>query len=223
MGGQEEALAGPALAAEGVAVDAVAEGAAVLGHAIGEAVLVARSGGACHALGAKCSHYGGPLAEGTIQGTTVRCPWHHACFDLRSGDAVGAPALAPVACFEVSRRADRLFVLGKKDPPPARAIGEGFSVVVVGGGAAGFAAAEMLRRRGFAGSITMLSADPSAPYDRPNASKDYLAGTAPEEWMPLRGDEWYAEQRIDLRLGERASSLDVGTTTVRTQHGGIAQ
>src|SRR5258708_39024665 len=101
MGGQEEALSGPDLAAEGVAVDAVAEGAAVLGHANGEAGLVARSGGAYHALGAKCSHYGGPLAEGTIQGTTVRCPWAHACFDLPSGDAGGAPPPPPPACFEV--------------------------------------------------------------------------------------------------------------------------
>ena len=66
----------------------------------------------------------------------------------------------------------------------------------------------MLRRRGFAGSVTMLSNDDAAPVDRPNLSKDYLAGSAPEDWVPLRGDDWYAENKIDLKLKTEVTALD---------------
>src|SRR5579862_7308742 len=159
MGSQASTLSGPDLEKEGVAVSALAEGGIVLGHAMSEAVVVARSAGRFHALGATCSHYGGPLAEGAVDGDGIRCPWHHACFDLRSGDPVGAPALAPLACFEVTQRGERLFVIGKRAPAVPRPAGAGTAVIVLGGGAAGFAASEMLRRRGFAGSIAMVSAD----------------------------------------------------------------
>ena len=81
-------------------------------------------------------------------------------------------------------------------------------VVIVGGGAAGFAAAEMLRRQDYEGGIVMLSNDDAAPVDRPNLSKDYLAGTAPEEWIPLRGDDFYAENGIDLRLKANVAGID---------------
>src|SRR5262245_27106367 len=219
MGGEAAGLTGPDLEKEGALLVAVAEGRALLGHAMGEAVVVVRRGQQLHAVGATCTHYGGPLAEGIVDGGSILCPWHHACFDLETGEATAGPALAPVACFDVARRGERLFVIGKKDVPAPASIRAPGSVVIVGRGAAGFATAEMLRRRGFAGTITMLSADSSAPYDRPNASKDYLAGTAPEEWMPLRPDGWYAEQKIDLRLGARVDSVDVATKRVRTADG----
>lgn len=215
MGGEAASLSGPDLEKDGVVAGAIADGAMVLGHAMGEGVIVARRGDDYFAVGATCTHYGAPLIDGTMDGESLHCPWHHACFSLRSGDAASGPALSSIACFDVARRGERLYVLGKKTPPGPQAIGEPKSVVVVGGGAAGFAAAEMLRRRGFSGAITLLSADSSAPYDRPNASKDYLAGTAPEEWMPLRGDDWYAEQKIDLRLNARVASIDVAAKRVR--------
>jgi NADPH-dependent 2,4-dienoyl-CoA reductase/sulfur reductase-like enzyme/nitrite reductase/ring-hydroxylating ferredoxin subunit len=222
MSSDANKVSGPDLEKEGVAAGSIADGAVLLGHVMSEAVLVVRQGERFHAVGATCSHYGGPLAEGLVEGDTIRCPWHHACFDLRSGEAVGAPALAPIACYEVTRSGDRLFVIGRKTAPAARTTSEPASVVVVGGGAAGFAAAEMLRRRGFAGSLTMLSADSSAPYDRPNASKDYLSGGAPEEWMPLRGDDWYVERKIDVRLGARVTAIDVAGKRVRTGGGDVA-
>ena len=79
----------------------------LLGHANGEAVLLARIGDDYLAIGATCTHYGGPLAEGVIDGDTVRCPWHHACFSLRTGEALEAPALSPVACWQVERRGEQ--------------------------------------------------------------------------------------------------------------------
>ena len=177
----------------GVALDDLGDGGMVGGHVGDEAVLLARRGEEFFAIGATCSHYGGPLAEGLIVGDTVRCPWHHACFSLRTGEALAAPAFNPMPCWRVEKRDGTVFVREKIEPAGRRAAGaaKGPSakperMVIVGGGAAGFAAAEMLRREGFAGSVTLLSADDAAPYDRPNCSKDYLAGNAPEEWMPLR-------------------------------------
>src|SRR5690606_14939064 len=125
---------------------------------------------------------------------TVRCPWHHACFNLRTGEALRPPALNPASCWKVERRDGRLFVREKAQAGERRAPGDvkkPTSVVIVGGGAAGNAAAETLRREGYTGRLTMLSADESAPYDRPNLSKDYLAGNAPEDWIPLRTANFY--------------------------------
>ena len=195
----------------GIAEADLADGAMLAGVVAGEAVLLARRGDIVLAIGATCSHYGGPLAEGLMVGDTVRCPWHHACFSLRTGEAVRAPAFAPVSRWRVERRDGRIFV-GEKMAPEARAprpaSGVSGRIVIVGGGAAGFAAAEMLRRQGYGGEVVMLSADADPPYDRPNLSKDYLAGSAPEEWIPLRDAAFYADNRIDLRLGVRATGLD---------------
>lgn len=220
MGSDAAKLSGPDLEKDGIEPGALQDGAMVLGHAQGEGVLLVRQGERVLAVGATCTHYGGPLSEGVLDNGGIRCPWHHACFDLESGDATAAPALSPIACYDVAAREGRLFVLGKKPAPAPRALSAPASVVIVGGGAAGFAAAEMLRRRGFAGRIVMLSADSSAPYDRPNASKDYLAGSAPEEWMPLRSDDWYREQNIELRLETRVASLDVAKKSVSIEGGG---
>src|SRR6185295_1588687 len=92
-------------------------------------------------------------------------------------------------------------------------------VVIIGGGAAGHACAEHLRREGYDGSIALVSADASPPYDRPNASKDYLAGTAPEEWMPLRPAEYYVEQKIDVRVGVRVESIDTQARAITLSGG----
>ncbi len=207
---------GPDLA-RGVAADTLADGAMIAGHVGDAAVLLVRSAGEFFAIDATCTHYGGPLADGLLVGDTVRCPWHHACFSLRTGEALRAPALAPLGCWTTELREGRVYV-GDKAAPGARPTkaktGGPSRIVIVGGGAAGFAAAEMLRRRGFDGSITMLSDDDAAPVDRPNLSKDYLAGNAPEEWIPLRGDDFYAEQRIELRLRTTVAAIDPGRRSV---------
>ncbi len=208
---------------QGVALAAVADGAMLLGHVGEEPVLLARRGDEFFAIGALCTHYQGPLAEGILVEDTVRCPWHHACFSLRTGEALRAPALERVACWRVERRGDRLYVSEKIESSarPAIPAGAGVpgSIVILGGGGAGNAAAEMLRREGFAGRITMLSADNSVPCDRPNLSKDYLAGNAPEEWVPLRPLEFYAEHGIDLKLGARATALDPAGRSVELADG----
>ncbi len=220
MGGGETKLTGPDLT-EGVPQGAVPDGGVLLGHVGGEAVLIARRGPEVFAVGATCTHYGGPLAEGLMVGDEIRCPWHHACFSLRTGEPVRAPALNPVACFDVAERQGKLVVLGKRQTKPAtRAAGGPPSVVIVGAGAAGNACAEALRRDGYAGAVTMIGHEATVPVDRPNLSKDYLAGNAPEEWIPLRGEDFYREQRIDLRVGARAAAIDLAAKRVRLADGG---
>jgi apoptosis-inducing factor 3 len=208
-------LAGPDLG-QGVPMAEIPEGELVAAHAFGKSLVVVRRGDSVQAIGAQCTHYGGPLAEGLLVDDTVRCPWHHACFSLRTGEATRAPALNPVSTWAVEVRDGKLFATKEVEaadgatPPPDRAplAGAPASIVIVGGGAAGNAAAEMLRREGYGGSITMITADESLPYDRPNLSKDYLAGNAPPEWIPLRSAEFYAQHRIDIVTGVRATAVD---------------
>src|SRR6478735_1236695 len=201
------ALSGPDLATDGAASSELRDGGMFLGHFNGEAVLLVRKGKAVHAMGGKCTHYGGPLAEGLFDGSTVRCPWHHACFRPETGEAVHAPAIDPVPCYAVEHRGGHLFVTGTTSQPAAPALSVPSSVVIVGGGAAGFAAAEMFRRRGYQQPVTIISADEDGPYDRPNISKDYLAGNAPEEWIPLRPPDWYQKTRVDLLTSRRVVRL----------------
>jgi len=206
---------GPDLA-QGIPLDELADGGMIGGHVGEEAVLLARRGDEFFAIGSSCSHYGGPLADGLVVADTVRCPWHHARFSLRTGEAVAAPAFNPVSCWRVQKRDGKAWVSEKIEPNPQRSAAKARSatenaerVVIVGGGAAAFATAEMLRREGFAGSVTLLSADDAAPYDRPNCSKDYLAGNAPEDWIPLKPPEFYREHAIEIVLGTDVTGIDI--------------
>src|SRR5256886_2876024 len=205
---------------KGCKIDEVAGGKMLLGHAFGEQVLVARRGDELFAIGATCTHYGGPLAEGLMVDCTVRCPWHHARFDLRTGEAIAAPALNNVTCYKIEKRGDQFFVTGKIDEKFARKPkSTPAHVIIIGCGAAGNAAAEMLRREGYDGPIMLIGVDESLPYDRPNLSKDYLAGTAPEEWIPLRSADFYREQRIDITTNTSVVAIDPETKQLTLSDG----
>jgi NADPH-dependent 2,4-dienoyl-CoA reductase/sulfur reductase-like enzyme/nitrite reductase/ring-hydroxylating ferredoxin subunit len=202
--GHAKELSGPDLAA-GIELDSLAEGASLLGHAQGKPVLLVRRGSTVHAIGATCTHYTGPLDEGLVVGDTVRCPWHHACFDLRTGEALGGPALDPVPCYEVIRRGSRIAVGDRQSHTPAPPPQSPHSVVIVGAGAAGAAAAEKLRRLGYMGPVTLVANEAPGPVDRPNLSKDFLAGAAPMEWVTLRDDAFYQKMKIELVRDEVAA------------------
>jgi NADPH-dependent 2,4-dienoyl-CoA reductase/sulfur reductase-like enzyme/nitrite reductase/ring-hydroxylating ferredoxin subunit len=219
MSEQKKGPAGPDLT-RGIPAGALRKNHQVLGH-VGDAnVLVVQVGEEVFAVGANCTHYKGPLAEGLVVGDTVRCPWHHACFNLRTGVPVRGPALDPIACWRVDRDGDRIVVTEKLSPAPApQAPGGPASVVIVGGGAAGIAAATTLRFEGYGGPITMISADQDAPYDRPNLSKDYLAGQAQEDWMPLKEDSFYSEQSIKLMLKTRVTAIDPAKKSITLENG----
>ena len=207
---------------KGVALASIPNDGKLLGIVDGEDVLLVRRETGFFAVGAHCTHYHGPLAQGLVVGDEVRCPWHHACFSLRSGEALRAPALDPIQCWQVERVGEKIFVKEKASPAPqkqALTTAHPPSVVIVGGGAAGLAAADMLRREGYSGPMRMISADGAPPVDRPNLSKDYLAGNAPEDWVPLRPPDWYAERKIDLVLNSRVTSLDTKQKKLATEDG----
>jgi len=229
-------LSGPDLT-RGVELSTIPEGSMLLGHAEGEPILLCRRGDEMFAIGAICTHYGGPLAEGLLVGDTVRCPWHHACFSLRTGEALRAPALDPVSRWRVEEVRDvarqftpvetpvgAVFVrekLERAKPHSSPATGlPGAAIIIIGGGAAGNAAAETLRREGYRGAITMLSADETLPCDRPNLSKGYLAGTASDESNLLRPAKFYEANEIDLKLGARVTSIDTVAKRVELADGG---
>jgi apoptosis-inducing factor 3 len=218
-------VSGPDLS-QGVPLESIPEGGMLAGHVGNEPVILSRSGGDVFAIGGKCTHYGGPLGEGLVVGNTVRCPWHHACFDLRTGEATHAPALNPVPRWEVER--DGALVKVAREIPAEdgaapvrdrRPDPQVESIVIVGAGAAGNAAAEMLRREGYKGKISMIGRDESVPYDRPNLSKDYLAGNAPEEWIPLRPPEFYEQHAIELVLSSQVSAIDTASREVQLDSG----
>jgi apoptosis-inducing factor 3 len=231
-------LTGPDLT-KGVEASSIRAGQLIAGHAFGEPVLLVHVEPNWFAVGGKCTHYGAPLDQGVLVSETIRCPWHHACFQLNNGAASRAPALNDLASYEVAVENNMVRVTGKRDhrqlkvegyraresPAPERVLLEQIptvgpkSVVMIGGGAAGNACAEMLRREGYRGPITIIDPDPDVPYDRPNLSKDYLAGNAPEDWLPLHPKEFYAAQRIEIVSGVEATGIDTHSKTVRLSDG----
>ena len=208
--------------ANGVPIGQIPDGGMLQGKAGEDDVIITRRGDQFFAVGASCTHYSGPLAKGLIVGDELRCPLHHACFSLRTGEALRAPAFDAIPCWRVEKVGGNVFVREKLPAAVGKAAAmqkTPASVVIVGGGGAGLAAADMLRREGYEEPITMISADDSAPYDRPNLSKEYLAGQAQEEWIPLRSPDYYSDRKIDLVLKSRVSAIDVNQKRVQVENG----
>ena len=227
-------LKGPDLT-QGVELSAIPDASMLLGHARGEAVMLVRHGDEIFAIGAICTHYGAPLEQGLLVGETVRCQWHHACFSLRTGEALRAPALDPVSRWRVEQVRDpalhiqgepqlcmvyvreKLQASGKRVHAPAA--GTPGTVVIVGGGAAGNAAAEALRHQGYQGRITLLSADANLPCDRPKLSKGFLAGAESDASTLLRPAQFYRDHGIELHLEARVAAIDVRSGHVEMADG----
>jgi NADPH-dependent 2,4-dienoyl-CoA reductase/sulfur reductase-like enzyme/nitrite reductase/ring-hydroxylating ferredoxin subunit len=202
------------------------EGTMLTGRVGDQDVLVARVGEEVFAVDALCPHYHAALTDGLLVGDTVRCPLHHACFSLRTGAALRAPALDALGCWRVERVADTIVIRERLKPLPRPAAVQATastlrSIIILGGGAAGIAAAVALREAGYEHDLWLISADDSAPYDRPNLSKDFLEGAAPDDWMPLRPPEYYAEHGIKLLLNATVSELDTGRKQLTLQDGRV--
>lgn len=213
-------LSGPDFT-QGYSFAKLRDGEMLLGHAEGEHVLLARRGDEVFAVGAACTHYGALLTNGILVDDTVRCPWHHACFSLRTGEALTAPAFKPLPCWQVQRDGDTIHLTARKPAPQARLAPAQApdSIVVIGAGAAGTAAVDMLRREGYRGAITLIGAEANPPVDRPNLSKDYLAGSMPEDWLWLMPAAYYHDNDIELITGVAATAIDPAQRQVKLADG----
>ena len=190
-------------------------------------VLLARVEGNCYALAAHCTHYGAPLAEGYLSGDRIVCPWHHACFNARTGGLEEPPALDSLASYPIRIEGDDIFVdlpselEDRRTPvmtsPDLNADNRVF--VIIGGGAAGYMAAQTLREDGFRGRILMITPEDRLPYDRPNLSKDYLQGSAEPEWMPLRPNDFYDRYGIEVLRGQRVRQISAAEKKVLLENG----
>jgi NADPH-dependent 2,4-dienoyl-CoA reductase/sulfur reductase-like enzyme/nitrite reductase/ring-hydroxylating ferredoxin subunit len=173
-------------------------------------MLLARVDGSFHAVGAVCTHYEGPLAQGILCGHHVVCPWHQASFDLTTGDNLEPPALDALPHFDVRIEGEDVILTVPEDAKRRRVIpmakrddsADGRTFVIVGAGAAGNAAAETLRQDGFQGRIVMITREKHLPYDRPDLSKEYLANTEHEFSPALRSAKFFERYGIEV-LTER--------------------
>jgi apoptosis-inducing factor 3 len=190
-------------------------------------ILVARVRDQFHAVSATCPHYGAPLVEGALCGTRLVCPWHHAVFNVISGDLEEPPALDGLVSYDTRVEGERIIVSVPDETPDRRtasmakhdALADPRQFVIIGAGAAGYAAAQTLREEGFRGNVVMITREDRAPYDRPNLSKDYLHGHADPEWMPLRSEEFFNEHNIKLILNREVTRVDARTKTITFEGG----
>ncbi|HEQ71431.1 MAG TPA: hypothetical protein ENN69_02990, partial [Spirochaetia bacterium] len=167
----------------------------------GTELMVIVHAGKVFAVKHACPHYGAPLEEGLVHGTTITCPWHNASFDYTNGALLLPPALDGLPVYPTTTEDGAVLV--RNEPvtiPPRKKKRAKETVVILGGGAAGNSAAETLRREGYDGRVVMVSRESDLPYDRPNLSKDFLAGKAKPEWIPLRSHVFYQDREIDLLL-----------------------
>ncbi|MCP9237734.1 apoptosis inducing factor family protein [Lewinella sp. JB7] len=193
-------------------------------------VLLANVDGEVFAVENKCSHYGAPLTDGALCAHRVRCPWHHACFDLRTGEQIEAPGMDGIARFAVDLDGDQILVseapvITNESSPrashewPELADGQLVDYLVVGGGAAGAYAVEAIRAEDPDGSLLLVSAEELPPYDRTKVSKAFLEQDMPAEKLPLRSAEFYRDLGVTFLAGTRVQRLDLKARQVGLSDG----
>ena len=192
----------------------------------GTEILLAKVNGKHHAVAAHCTHYGAPLVDGVLNGERIVCPWHHACFNVTTGDVEEPPALDALVSYEVKIEGDQVKVhipgTGSDRRMPRMAKREARDerlFAIVGGGATGYMAAQTLREDGFTGRVILITREKNLPYDRPNLSKEYLQGNAEPGWLPLRSDEFFAEHDIEIVSSRAIARVDASQKSVQFADG----
>lgn len=177
-------------------------------------------------VGSKCTHYGAPLAKGVLSADgRLTCPWHGACFNVATGDVEDAPALDPIAKFEVVEKDGGVYIKG--DENTVKSARKTLSIkcsprgqekiVIVGSGSGAVGAIEGLRKDGFTGAITCISSEIEShlPIDRPKLSKGLMTDPSAVQW---RSPEFYKEGGVEMVKGT-VSGVDFNGKKVKTQDG----
>ena len=185
-------------------------------------ILLSRIDGKFYAVGAHCTHYKAPLAEGVLSGHHVVCPWHNAYYDVTTGDQQEPPGLDALSCYQVRIEGENVIVSvpeetnGLRSPAMAQFDPnvDGRTFVILGAGAAGVHAAETLRVAGYQGRIVMITQDNKLPYDRTKLTKDYFIGKTSAEEMPLRSPDFFKEHAIEVVLNKRVEQVQTTAKTI---------
>lgn len=179
----------------------------------GKALLV-KENGQFYAIGNKCTHYGAPLAKGALSNGRVRCPWHGACFNVKTGDIEDFPGLDSLPKFDVTVADGKVKVKGDKALLTSSKVQKSMckqsaenqkSVLIIGGGPASVMCAETLRKEGFTGKITIATQERHLPYDRIKLSK---AMDSSADAIALRNADFYKTNGIDILNNKKAMSVD---------------
>jgi nitrite reductase/ring-hydroxylating ferredoxin subunit len=201
-----------------IEIEAAPDGGILAGVVGEDRVFVWRNGNRLKAYNADCPHLGGPLDKGIVVGATIRCPWHHACFDLATGEATAAPAFDALLEYPVTFDNDR-FCVKPAHPKTARrtsrrddALG---TMAIIGGGAAGFAAADAIRKLGWQGGLTIFSEEREQPYDRTLLTKDYLEGSFGDDRLTIARHS-LADLGVDFEGGASVQQIETNVCVWRT-------
>ncbi|MDP4174271.1 MAG: FAD-dependent oxidoreductase [Bacteroidota bacterium] len=189
--------------------------------------LLIRSEGKVYAIDGLCTHYGAPLEEGILCRENVICPWHHSYFNIKTGKAIEPPAFNSLNRYDVILNGEDIIlrlpenVENGRTPEMAtyEAQKDSRTFVILGAGASAYMAAQTLREDGFKGRILMLTYENHTPYDRPNLSKEYLMGSAPDEWMPLRTDDFFSSYGIEIIKQMKVTEADAEKKQIRFENG----
>lgn len=192
-------------------------------------VLLIRLEGKFYAVGAHCTHYQAPLAEGVLSDNQIICPWHNAYFNVVTGNQQEPPGLDSLLCYQVRVEGENVIVSlppdasGRRPPSMAQYSPENDqrTFVILGAGAAGTHAAETLRVAGYQGRIVMVTREDRLPYDRTWLSKDYFIGKVSKEQMPLRSAEFYQDHHIEVFLNKQAVRVDALAKTITFADGDL--
>lgn len=192
----------------------------------GKEVLLCRIAENFYALGAHCTHYGALLSDGVLNGDRIICPWHHACFNAKTGDNLEPPANDSLPVFETRIESDNVIVYlpdkfdGSRLPTFSKPDGtDRRKFAIIGGGAAGFSAVQTLREQGFKGEIVFISEEVRLPYDRPNLSKDFLAGNVNEDSLSLRNENFYKDYNVETVFNKKVSGINFARKTIDFSNG----
>lgn len=205
----------------GVDASAVPAGAMLKGTFEGADILVVRKAdGALRGVSANCTHFGAPLDTGALVEDEIRCPWHHARFSLEDGEALGGPALESLGCYVVEEADGKIRVTGRRHvSAPRPGLKADTPILIVGSGAAGYALADMLARKGHGKDALLLTADAEPPYDRTFLSKDYLAGGAPREEVLMPAPGQGLGDPVEIRTGSEVTAIDAKARKVTLADG----
>ncbi|XP_068271964.1 apoptosis-inducing factor 3-like [Nyctibius grandis] len=191
----------------------------------GYPVLLVRNKKEFRALGSRCPHYGAPLSKGVLRGERLRCPWHGACFNIKTGDIEEYPSLDCLPCFKVTVEDGKVFVTAKKKDLESslrvkdkskRCLLNWDTMLLLGGGVAALVCAETLRQEGFTGRIIMATKEKHLPYDKSKLSKQM---NLKAEDMYLRKPEFLDAHGIEVWTEKEAVSVDFQKQKVRFMDG----